>query len=605
MKKCLAVVLLLIVAAPAARAKVELKPDGFYVNGNYFYPVGVNYMPRDSAVYMWREWNPDEIRAEFKVLHTMRLNTIRTFIFWADLNPKPGVISQPNLDQINQLLDIARDEGLMVVLTLNTGHMSGLDWIPAWMCDDSGPGDFVLERRRIPSYHLRRHYRSIFRDALAHENALLQAAAVAERVKDHPALLYYDLGNEPQYFMHPPTPADGRRYVADLVAEIKKHDPGHPVALGMGKFAENTGFDSYGPDGIAGAQDLYLVHTYPSGYFPASSYPVDQYSTWYSGFEVALSHATGQPVQFEEFGESDAFFSVYPPRERAAMLGAYYRACLWGSFMAGTEAGTLAWMSGDYRSGLKWREPYLSHPHEMTFGVIDTGYQPKASGEELKKFAEVMAALGAAPMPAHDPVAIILPEDYQDRRGGEDFINGQAQPTLRNYNRALFTCWMTLRQLGINPSFKSDEKDCCPGECRLVFKLRLPDCDCNRDGEDGIFIGANELKIFRPDSFSPRLPGSIRLPIELTFLQDIYKKYLGDAGITPTLSSSESFVEAAIVNRRLVVLNHLASPTTVTVTGRGPLKVSRCFQGTEPVAVDAGLKFSLPAFGVEVCELGD
>ena len=82
----------------------------------------------------------------------MGLNTVRIFVYWDDLNPAPGTVSPKNLDQIQRLLDLARDEGLMVVLTLYTGHMSGCNWFPAWMKKggDDRPGVFRTEPFRPP-----------------------------------------------------------------------------------------------------------------------------------------------------------------------------------------------------------------------------------------------------------------------------------------------------------------------------------------------------------------------------------------------------------------------------------------------------------------------
>ena len=137
--RALALILILIAAfPPRSSARVELRPEGFYVDGAYFYPVGVNYMPRDTAVYIWKEFDPEAVREEFRALAGLGLNTVRTFVFWDDLNPAPGEVSAENLDQIARLMDVAQEEGIMVILTLYTGHMSGVNWFPPWMKPAAG-----------------------------------------------------------------------------------------------------------------------------------------------------------------------------------------------------------------------------------------------------------------------------------------------------------------------------------------------------------------------------------------------------------------------------------------------------------------------------------
>jgi len=194
---------LMLLALLLISAGVELSLGGFYVGGQYFFPVGVNYMPRDSAVFMWKNFDPDKIRTEFKTLRAMGLNTVRVFIFWEDINPEPGVISRTNLDRIKALMGVAHEEGLMVIPTLFTGHMSGGNWAPEWMKGKSGPGVYQKEPFRPPMLHLPRTFRDIYEDELAKDNAFLQARTLATELGGHPALLYRDLGNEPRYWQRP------------------------------------------------------------------------------------------------------------------------------------------------------------------------------------------------------------------------------------------------------------------------------------------------------------------------------------------------------------------------------------------------------------------
>lgn len=612
-------VALSMTAGLGAGAKVEVRAEGFYVDGEYFFPVGVNYMPRDHAVYMWKEFDPEQMREEFRMLRSMGINTVRTFIYWEDLNPAPGELSGENIDQIGEMLDIALEAGIMVIPTNFTGHMSGGNWAPSWMQDEKSGGIFRREPFRPPMLHYPRTYRDIYEDELARENALLQARELAERYKDHPAILYWDFGNEPQYWQRPRTPELGREYVDAVVREIKRQDLNHPVALGMGKFGEDTGFHSLGEAGINGVMDLYPVHTYPAGYYPAGAKVVDKYVTYYAGFENSLSRATGLPVQFQEFGMSDMYLPGQGKRQREFRLGGYYRCSLWGSQLAGAQAGVLAWMSGDYRRGLFFREPYLSRPYELDFGIYDQRLQPKASGREMIAFAKAAEEIFNEPAgPGFDPVAILLPENYVSCPGGKDREEGRWKDTHRNHNRFLFSSWLIFRQLGINPVFVTPGGEVAGMKLAIVPALSPLSPDLLQKLEDLAAGGGMVLKAgqapaenappgLRSRAGRPELDNAVD-PDEETMsqLREEYAGLLEAAGVRARSRADEPFVETGILGGRyLVAINHLEREVEMEVELWQPVRIDKCFYpGEAAVSGGRSVKLGLGGFAVQVCEIG-
>jgi hypothetical protein len=616
--KVFGLLLVALLAAGPARAGVEVKGDGFFIDGKYFYPVGVNYMPKDSAVYLWKEFDPEKINREFALISDMGLNTVRTFVFWEDLNPEPGKISQDNLAQVGKLLDLAEKNNLKVVLTLNTGHMSGENWYPEWM----GQGReteavMAAEPVRMFQLHPPRKSRSIYEDQLAQENALLQAGALARKFRDHPALLYYDLGNENQYWQRPKSPELAQRYVANMVAEIKKTDPGHPVAIGMGKFAEQTGFQSYGKFGVNRFEDLYIVHTYPAGYYPATQKPVDQFTTYYPGFEVSLSRATGLPVQFQEFGMSATDLAAMPPKERELRLGGYYRNGLWGALMAGANSGALGWCFADFSSRLASKRPYNTHPYELHFGAVNQDYGLNPSGQELKNFAALIKSMGDQPLfPAFDPVAIVIPENYMEFPA-ENKLKGPGtrfDDTHANHNRFLFSAYLALRQSGINPEFVRTDSDfsglkllVVPNFSDLSDKL-VKRLNQALDEGTAVYIAGNI------PSRDLHIPIVVRELVEvetalkpdninLAKLRGLYSGLLAKAQVRPAAFSSEPFVELGFVSGKyLVAVNHLDKAVTTRITFSREVKISNCRSTHSQAPKDNMMEMALGAFGVEVCE---
>lgn len=615
----LALVFLGVFFSTVILAKVEIREEGFYVDGEYFYPVGVNYWPRSSAVWMWKKYDPDEIRKEFRLLRSMGLNCARVFINWEDLNPAPGVISEQNVGQIGEVLDMAQEKGIMVIPTHFTGHMSGKNWAPKWMMDVSEPGIFRKEPFRPPTLTLPRTYRDIYEDELAMDNALLQARVLARRFKDHPAILYWDFGNEPQYWQRPRTPALGQDYVRGVVDEIKKYDPNHPVSFGMGKFAEDTGFHSYGEFGINHVQDFYIVHTYPAGYYPYSAKIIDEYSTWYAEFENSLARVTGQPVQFQEFGQSDQMLLAMGKKERAERLAGYYRCSLWGAQIAGAQAGVLAWMSGDYVRRIFFHEPYLSRSYELDFGQYDQNYNLKASGKELSKFAKIMEEIAQAPLTPHfDPVAILLPEDYLAYPKGKDKEGPAFGNTHKNHNRFLFSSWLILRQLGVNPVFMEPGDDLARLKLVIVPALSEPSLSILKrltafaeSGGHVLFAGhfSGAAVIAGPNIHSGaellELTNAIN-PSPETFsrLRRQYRELLDNAGVSSLVMSSDPFVETGLLGDKfLVVINHNHSRATARLSFELEAAIDDCAYNSVVERDNDNIVITLPGFGAEICEI--
>jgi len=596
--------LLFLMAAAGVRAGVSARPEGLFIDGRYFFPVGVNYMPRDSAVYLWQEFDPGRIAKEFQLLHSMGLNTIRTFVFWSDLNPAPGKICPENLDRIQTLLDLAGQNQIKVILTLNTGHMSGENWYPKWMRCSAIQKDAVCvkEPYLMSQLHLPHKSRSIYEDKPAQDNAMLQAKALAERFKDHPALLYYDLGNENQYWQRPRTPELGQKYVAAMVAEIKKHDPNHPVAIGMGKFLEQTGFESYGEFGINAVEDLYIVHTYPAGYYPPSAKTVDRFVTYYAGFENNLSGSAGLPVQFQEFGMSAAYLAAMSGEERELRLAGYYRNSLWGALLAGANAGALGWCFADFSPLLASRRPYNTHAYELYFGVVDREYNLKSSGVELKRFAEITREILAQPASPHfDPVAIVLPENYMNFPSGKERKpSGKFADSHANHNRFLFSAFLAMRQLGVNPRFITAEKEffsyqllVIPDFAGLSDELKARIRQVEGRGS-AVYVSTGEAEV--ETALRPSDAGLDRM-------RRSYQARLEKAGVRPLAKSSEPFVETGMINGKYwVAINHLDRPVRAKIEFSSPVVLTNCRYGNTPAPGGSSVEFSLKAFGVEVCE---
>lgn len=155
----LLLVALLPPAAPARAATVLVSPDGERLldpSGRPLFVVGVNYEgPADRAWKMWDDgqFDPALIAADLDRAQAAGVNVVRIFLQSGLLKD----LQAGRWTKLDTVLGLARERGLLVIFT--------------------------------------------FADYAEHDLTKLAATAaqVARRYRDHPAILAYDLKNEPRY----------------------------------------------------------------------------------------------------------------------------------------------------------------------------------------------------------------------------------------------------------------------------------------------------------------------------------------------------------------------------------------------------------------------
>src|SRR5512143_3188602 len=90
--------------------------------------LGVNYWPRRKAMYWWGQFDPGEVRDEFALIASLGLTAVRIFLMWDAFMPTPDVVDTAAMQHLEQVCDIAQENGLKLNVTFFTGHMSGPNW---------------------------------------------------------------------------------------------------------------------------------------------------------------------------------------------------------------------------------------------------------------------------------------------------------------------------------------------------------------------------------------------------------------------------------------------------------------------------------------------
>ena len=359
--------------------------------------LGVNYWPRKSAMSMWSRFDIGEIDEDFARIAELGLDVVRFFLRWDVFQPAADTMSRLALDRFEAVLDRAAAHGLGTMPTLFCGHMSGVNWLPAWTLDPATPsGRFRTFASGAESpFGIGDFYTGPLLDAQR-----TFARAVAERARDHTALYAWDLGNEFSNLREPRTPRDAEHWSAALAHDLFESSN---VSTTGGLHGEDLTFDrNIRPSSIAEPWPFATMH----GYSVYSDFARDRTDPEVVPFLAELAAACAHKrVLFSEFGNPTC-----PAGARAS--GAF--ACLSEDEMSDYAhrvldrlqhrgaLGAFWWCWADYAPELASEPPFDRAPHELTFGIVrgDGTFKPVAA--TLAGFAREGRTVMEAPAPIVD-----------------------------------------------------------------------------------------------------------------------------------------------------------------------------------------------------------
>ncbi|MFG2835141.1 cellulase family glycosylhydrolase [Streptomyces zaomyceticus] len=139
----------------------------------------------------------------FRDMRAKGFNFARLLVFWDDLEPGPGRYSEPYLRKVERVLDWAARHDVKVVLDAHQdvfGPAFGHRGVPAWATRTDGlpftphPDDWFSEYFE-PA--VQRAFTHLYEDEDLRRAQARMWRVLADRFEDHPAVLGYDLINEP------------------------------------------------------------------------------------------------------------------------------------------------------------------------------------------------------------------------------------------------------------------------------------------------------------------------------------------------------------------------------------------------------------------------
>jgi endo-1,4-beta-mannosidase len=381
--------------------------------------LGVNYLPPGAGMAWLRRYDPAVTREHFRRAAGAGFDSIRVFLPWEDAQPAAGTVDPAVLGHLVDVADAAGQAKVELVVTLFTGHMSGVNWIPAWATGGGhrDPRFRVIAGGRVqPGEAGLRNWYADPGIAAAQERLAREAAGA---LAGHPAVWAWDLGNENSNCTIPPDRAAGDAWLQRMTEAIRAADPGRPITIGthMEDLEEDRGI---GPAEAARHCDFVCMHGYPI-YAGWAEGPTDHHLLPFLA-QVTRWLAGGAGVLFEEFGLPTAAdpLAARPPLVSEASAAAYTARALDALRAAGCT-GALLWCFSDYEEALHHLPPLDLATHERSFGLWRSDGSPKPA------LAEVTRRVGGDVLPP--PAVDWLDIDH------EEFHASPREQLVRLYRR--------------------------------------------------------------------------------------------------------------------------------------------------------------------------
>ena len=365
------------------------------------FELGVNYWPRRSAMYMWRELDLGEVREDMARIAEMGFDTVRVFALTQDFLPEPHTVAG---DMIARLVDVARaaaDAGLRTVPTLIVLNMSGKIWWPSWMRDKG-------------------HQVGLFSDpALLRAQALL-VETCARALAGDPSVRAFDLSNEIDDAQRPRSRDAGWLWASLLANIIRREAPGTPIQIGA-HLPSLTTTNNMRVDDLGAVADEDVMHAYPLYSHSARSF-LDPELVPFSCVLTSQLSGRGRAPLMQEFGLctaprgdagrtiTDEFLGL--PRSQylaSEEEGATYYDEVLKRLVSCGAAGAYAWCYGDYDPALFNRAPVNRAVRERSFGLVRADGSEKPVVAVFRRFRKARDAIPSTIAPR---VLDVSPDEY-------------------------------------------------------------------------------------------------------------------------------------------------------------------------------------------------
>ncbi|WP_435156442.1 glycoside hydrolase 5 family protein [Amycolatopsis sacchari] len=376
---------------------------------------GVNYTPSRDWMFQWMAIDPDAVRADFAAIAGLGADHVRVFPLWPVLQPNRTLIRRRALDDIALVADLAAEFELDIAIDVIQGHLSGFDFVPAWLVNW--------------------HDGNMFTDPSAVEAQAALVAAVYDAVRDRPNFLGLTLGNELNQFQHPnpaAMPASTEQvgqWLRTLLGAPRDRDPRHVVTHSENDHLWYRDEHPFVPVHASRLGDLTTVHSWifngTAARYGALSPQSVRHAEWMIELSKAFAADPARQVWLQEVGApslnlTEAEMPEFCTRTiEAALTTPDLFAITW-------------WCSHDVSRSLADYKDL-----EYSLGLLDTENRVKPLG---RRFAELVAEAQRGIRPEVRSVGVVVEVDEQDLPLSRAALGPGG---------AIFERWHELREQGV------------------------------------------------------------------------------------------------------------------------------------------------------------
>lgn len=345
--------------------------------------TGVNYWASHAGIFMWRDWDEQSVRDDFRALTKYGVKVLRVFPLWSDFQPvtavmtsgpalkeyrlendalprNPFYLDETMMERFCAFCACAEEYGLKLIVGLITGWMSGRLFVPPAIVG-----------------------KKVFSDPEALYFQQLFIRGFLRATKQQKSIMAWDLGNECNCMQHTNSRAESACWTAAIVNAIRSEDESRPVISGMHSL-EPEG--AWTPADQGFWTDMLTTHPYPYWVPPCSQTPIDSFRT--------LLSATAQTEYYAGLGEKKCLVeelgTMGPMVCDDEIAAGFLRVNLWSNWAHG--ASGLLWWCG-FDQNLLTRPPYDWNMCERELGFLRFDRTPKPVAEEMCRFADELEKL--------------------------------------------------------------------------------------------------------------------------------------------------------------------------------------------------------------------
>jgi endo-1,4-beta-mannosidase len=341
---------------------------------------GVNYVPSKRWWYCWIDWNLEDVAADLDAIALLGVDHVRIHCLWPLFQPNPRYVSESMLQRLTDLLDLADERDLDVIVTVLNGWLSGFDFRPSWLA----------------------HETNMFVDADAVSAQKYLISQLAERIGEHPRFLGFDVANEPstlaEFPMNVVGAGGGDRWLHEMSRHCAEVAPGRLHSVGMDHRPWLTD-GSFSRTAMAETADVTPVHAWPYFTGALARYGQDgtgnaHLSEYMLELAKAYHRSPSRSVWLQEVG-------IAPEWAAGNQLVSYVRNATAAAMDVTNLWGITWWCSHDVDRDLAG---FLNLEYDL--GLLTTDNTLKPAGEAFK---DAVSAAKLVAGPTSRTTALVLP----------------------------------------------------------------------------------------------------------------------------------------------------------------------------------------------------